>query len=276
MDVIVVHAVTSGRRMGLHTCESYYEIHAGVRQPTAQKNAPQVGKSPCAPTSVYVLFVDMHIDSQYGVMMRNQQERSTTWRTRFNWLTVSRATATFVQWAAFSLVVAVVAIGIAPKSPVKLDISMLKLSEPAHVTGAAPGVTVDPAGRLTFKFTDPSFALRMLNLGATVPGLLLVAEIARRMAKLLRSAQHSDPFTARTARELTLVAKITALGGLGAWAVANVTRWVLSSYVLASGTDVSLLHESPLGWIGAGLILAGFSQVVARGVAMRTELDAVI
>ena len=208
--------------------------------------------------------------------MRNQREQSTTWLTRFNWLAVSRATATFVQWAAFSLVVAVVAIGIAPKSPVKLDISMRELSGPAHVAGAAPGVTVDPASRVMFKFTDPSFALRMLNLGTTVPGLLMVAEIARSMAKLLRAAQHSDPFTARTARELTLVAKITALGGLGAWAVANVSRWVLSSYVLVSGTDVSLLHQSPLGWVGAGLIIAGFGQVVARGVAMRSELDAVI
>ena len=54
------------------------------------------------------------------------------------------------------------------------------------------------------------------------------------------------------------------------------TRWVLSSYVLASGTDVSLLHRSPLGWVGAGLIIGGFAQVVARGVAMRNELDTVI
>jgi hypothetical protein len=153
---------------------------------------------------------------------------------------------------------------------------MRELSGPVQIGGATPGVTVDPATRLIFKFTDPSFALRMLNLGTTVPGLLLVAEIARRMAKLLRAAQQSDPFTARTARELTVVAKITALGGLCAWAVANLSRWVLSSYVLASGTDVNLLHESPLGWIGAGLIIAGFGQVVGRGVAMRTELDTVI
>jgi Protein of unknown function (DUF2975) len=218
----------------------------------------------------------MHIDYQYGVRMTKQTEQSTTWLTRINWLAVSRATATFVQWASLALVVAVVAIGIAPKSPVKLDISMRELSAPVQVAGATPGVTVDPASRLMFKFTDPSFALRMLNLATVVPGLLLVAEIARRMAKLLRAAQHSDPFTAQTARELTVAAKITVLGGLSAWALANVSRWVLSSYVLVSGTDVSLLHESPLGWIGAGLIIAGFGQVVARGVAMRNELDAVI
>ena len=55
----------------------------------------------------------------------------------------------------------------------------------------------------------------MIYLATTLPGLLLVAEIARRMARLLRAAQDSDPFTMQTARELTVVAKITALGGLG-------------------------------------------------------------
>ena len=64
-----------------------------------------------------------------------------------------------------------------------------------------------------FSFTNPSFALRMLNLSTTVPGLLVVAEVARRMAKLVRAAQRTDPFTAGTARELTLVAKITASAG---------------------------------------------------------------
>jgi hypothetical protein len=208
--------------------------------------------------------------------MSNQRRWSTAWLTRSTWLARSRALATFVKWAAISLVVAVVVIGLAPKSPLKLDISMLRLPGPARVAGTAPGVTVDPAGRLTFKFTDPSFALRMLNLGRTVPGLLLVAEIARRMANLLRAAQRSDPFTAETTRELNTVAKITAFGGLVAWSASSVTRWMLSSHVLASGHDVSLLHQSPLGWVGAGLIIAGFGQLVARGVAMRSELDAVI
>src|SRR4051812_32476547 len=231
---------------------------------------------PCLLTSAGVLFVDMHIDFQYGAKTSEQRRRASIWLTRSNPLAVARATAVFVQWAALALVVAVVAIGIVPKSPVKVDISMLRLSGPVHAGGVAPGVAVDSGGRLLFKFTDPSFAVRMLNLGTTVPGLLLVAEVARRMSKLLRAAQRTDPFTARTVRQLTLMAEITALGGLGVWAVASVTRWVLSSYVLVSGTDVSLLHQSPLPWIGAGLIIAGFGQVVARGVAMRSELDAVI
>ena len=141
--------------------------------------------------------------------------------------------------------------------------------------GIVPGVVVDPAGEIVFKVTDPSLAQRMLYLATTFPGLLLVAEIARRMANLLRAAQDSDPFTAQTARELTVVAKITAFGGLGVWAVSNVAKWALSATMLESGAAVAP-HESPLGWLAVGLIFAAFAQLIARGVAMRAELDTVI
>ena len=58
----------------------------------------------------------------------------------------------------------------------------------------------------------------MLYAATTLPSLVLVAEIARRMAKVLRAAQDSDPFTAWTAQQLTVIAKITACGGVGVWA----------------------------------------------------------
>jgi hypothetical protein len=45
----------------------------------------------------------------------------------------------------------------------------------------------------------------MIYLAAMLPGLVLIAEIARRMAKLLRAAQESDPFTGATARVVLYV-----------------------------------------------------------------------
>jgi hypothetical protein len=95
------------------------------------------------------------------------------------------------------------------------------------------------------------------------------------MAHVLRAAQDIDPFTAQTARELTVVAKITAFGGLGVWAVSNVAKWALSATMLESGWAVEP-HQSPLGWLAVGLIFAAFGQLIARGVAMREELDTVI
>ena len=134
---------------------------------------------------------------------------------------------------------------------------------------------VDPAGWIVLKITDPSLAQRMIYLATTVPGLLLVAEVARRLANVLRAAQDSDPFTARTARELTVVAKITAFGGVGVWAVSNVAKWALSATMLESGTAVGP-RQSPFGWLAVGFIFAAFAQLIARGVAMRAELDTVI
>ena len=72
-----------------------------------------------------------------------------------------------------------------------------------------------------------------------------------------------------------LVAKITAVGGLGVWVVGNVAKWALSATMLESGARVAP-HDSPLGWLAVGLIFAAFAQLIARGVAMRAELDTVI
>jgi hypothetical protein len=191
------------------------------------------------------------------------------------WLRRLRGTATFVYVAALCLAVALLVIGFIPGSPVTLGLPTSLLSGLDRVGGVATGVVVDPAGEIVFKITDPSLAQRMLYLATTLPGLLLVAEVARRMANVLRAAQESDPFTAQTARALTVVAKITAFGGLGVWAVSNVAKWALSATMLESGTAVEP-HQSPLGWLAVGLIFAAFGQLIARGVDMRAELDTVI
>jgi len=191
------------------------------------------------------------------------------------WLRRLRGTATFVYIAALCLAVALLVIGFIPGSPVSQALPTSLLSGSDALGGTVPGVVVDPSGEIVFKITDPSLAQRMLYLATMFPGLLLVAEIARRMANLLRGAQDSDPFSAQTARQLTVIAKITAFGGLGVWAVSNVAKWALSATMLESGTAVEP-HESPLGWLAVGLIFAAFAQLIARGARMRAELDTVI
>lgn len=191
------------------------------------------------------------------------------------WLRLLRGTATFVYIAALCLAVAVLVIGFIPKSPVTLALPTASLSGLGSVGGVAPGVVVDPGGSVVFSVTDPSLAQRLLYVGMVVPGLLLIAEIARRMANLLRAAQDTDPFTAQTARRLAVVAKLTAFAGVGVWVVSTIASWVLSATMLDAGTPAQL-QSSPLGWIAVGLIFAAFAQLIARGVEMRTELDTVI
>jgi len=191
------------------------------------------------------------------------------------WLRLVRGTTTLVYVAALCPAVALLVIAFIPGSPVTLELPTSLLPGSGGGEGIASGVVMDPAGQVAVKLTDPSLAQRMLYLATMLPGLLLVAEVARRMANVLRAAQDSDPFTARTARELTLVAKITAFGGLGVWAVSNAARWTITATVLKSGAAVQA-HQSPLGWLAVALIFAAFAQLITRGVAMRAELDTVI
>lgn len=80
---------------------------------------------------------------------------------------------------------------------------------------------------------------------------MLVAEIARRLANLLRAAVEHDPFIPQTARALTGVARITALGGFAVWAAGSVAAAALSATMLTSGTAVES-HGSPFGWLAVG------------------------
>ena len=192
-----------------------------------------------------------------------------------SWLRWLRATATFVFIAALCLAVALLVIAFIPGSPVTQDLPASALTGPDRVGGVTAGVVVDPAGWLPFTIQDPSLAQRLLYLMTVLPGLALIAEIARRMANILRAAQDTDPFTANTARALITVGKLTAFAGLGAWVVSQAAQGVLSWTMLVSPVAF-VPHQTPLGWLAVGLIFAAFGQILERGVAMRAELDTVI
>ena len=189
------------------------------------------------------------------------------------WLRWLRATATFVFIAALCLAVAVLVIALIPGSPVTQELPAAALTGLHGVGGVTAGV--DPSGWIPFTIHDPSLAQRLLHLLTVLPGLVLVAEIARRMANLLRGAQASDPFTADTARALVAVGKLTAFAGLGAWTLSQIAQGVLSWTMLTSSVTFRP-HQTPLGWLAVGLIFAAFGQILDRGVTMRAELDTVI
>jgi hypothetical protein len=191
------------------------------------------------------------------------------------WLRWLRATATFVFIAALCLAVALLVIAFVPGSPVTQDLPSSTLSGLAGVGGVTAGVVVDPSGWVPFTIHDPSLGQRLLFLLTVLPGLVLIAEVARRMAALLRTAEATDPFTASTARALLTVGKITAFAGLGTWVLSQLAQALLSRTMLTHPVTVTP-HQSPLGWLAVGLIFAALGQILGRGVAMRAELDTVI
>ena len=118
------------------------------------------------------------------------------------WLHWLRAASTFTFIAALCLSVALLVIAVIPGSPVHQDLPSTALTGLGGVGGVVPGVHVDPAGWVPFTIHDASLGQRLLSLLPVLPGVVLIAEIARRMASLLRAAQDSDPFTADTAKAL--------------------------------------------------------------------------
>ena len=191
------------------------------------------------------------------------------------WLRWLRATATFVYIAALCLAVAVLVIAFIPGSPVTQELPAAALTGLDRVGGVTAGVGVDPSGWIPFTIHDPSLAQRLLYLLTVLPGLALVAEIARRMANLLRAAQASDPFTAehrpgadhsRQAHRVRRTRHLDPEPDRAGRAVRHDAD--------LPGTFKP--HQSPLGWLAVGLIFAALGQILDRGVAMRAELDTVI
>jgi DUF2975 family protein len=191
------------------------------------------------------------------------------------WLRRLRGTATVVFVLALCGAVALLVISFIPGSVVVVQLNTTLLSGLGGIHGVVQDVIADPAGRIPFRVVHPSLGQRLLYLATTLPGLLLIAEVARRMSKLLRAAEATDPFTTRTVRELTFLAKLTGFGGFGVTVLSAAATSVLGATVLASGRPIKP-YESPLAWIAVGLIFAAFAQLLARGVAMRAELDTVI
>ncbi len=191
------------------------------------------------------------------------------------WLRWLRATASFVFIAALCLAVALLVIAFIPGSPVIQELPATALSPFASGRAVTAGVTVDPSGWVPFAIHDATLAQRLLYLLTALPGLVLVAEIARRMADLLRVAQATDPFTSSSARALVAVGKLTALAGLAVWLLSQLAQGVLS-WTMLTTPETFKPHQSPLGWVAVGLIFVALGTILDRGVAMRAELDTVI
>lgn len=191
------------------------------------------------------------------------------------WLRWLHATATFVYIVALCLAVAVLVIAFIPGSTVSQELPAAALTGLDRIGGVTAGVVVDPSGWAPFQIHDPSLTQQLLQLLTEFPGLVLIAEIGRRMAKLVRAAQGTDPFTTHTARALTTLGKLTFWGGLATWILTQVAQGVLSAMMLTSPFTYKP-HDTPLGWLAVGLIFAAFGRILDRGVAMRAELDTVI
>lgn len=186
-----------------------------------------------------------------------------------------RVTAAVVSVVALCLAVALAVVALVPGSPVVQVLPASALAGATPPGTVAAGVAVDPAGWVPFSVHDASLVQRLLHLLTEFPGIVLIALVARRVARLLHAARAGDPFTPGTAATLVSVGTLVAVGGAGTWLLSQVAQAALTRTMLA-GDRVFTPHDSPLGWVAAGLVVVAVGRIVGRGVALRAELDTVI
>lgn len=143
--------------------------------------------------------------------------------------------------------------------------------------GLAPGVRVDDAGAVAVTVDDPSAAQLVAYNLTQLPTYLVVATVLVMLRGLLRRARREDPFQPATVRRLRTLALVAFTGGALAQIVEILAALDLSARLTADPVMTTTLSLEPMGlWLLVGFGFFAIAELVKRGLAMRSELDAVI
>jgi hypothetical protein len=148
------------------------------------------------------------------------------------------------------------------------------------VTGAPGAAPADlPAG---VRLTGPARITMELDLGQTLlfalgalPSLLLGLGVAVPLLRTLREAIAGEVFTAANARRIRLVGLLLLFGSIAATAVQRLTGWLIARDVLGDQAG-GLFLQPPLAAVAAGVAVLAVTEIVRRGILLRTELDGVV
>ncbi|MET7397269.1 DUF2975 domain-containing protein [Dactylosporangium sp. NPDC005572] len=144
------------------------------------------------------------------------------------------------------------------------------------LTGARPGVAVDPDASVYLRVEHPTVAQSALATMATLPGYALTTTMLVLLWRLVARARHDDPFTAGTVRRLRVLGWLLVVGGPVSAMVELAGRFALAGTVKTGGPDASLDLGSTAVWFLAGFGMLAIAEVVRRGQALRAELDGVV
>lgn len=121
---------------------------------------------------------------------------------------------------------------------------------------------------------DPTPAQALWYLGTVVPSTIGLLAALFMLLRLLTGARRANPFTRETVRRLRWLAAVVLVGGSLASVLESVATLGLSEG-LKPGT-IAGQWDVPVLWLFAGFGVMAVAEVVARGCAMREELDEVI
>jgi hypothetical protein len=120
---------------------------------------------------------------------------------------------------------------------------------------------------------DPTTAQVLWYLGTRLPSFAVLLTALVMMLRLLNRARRGNPFSRETVRHLRRLAGVLIVGGPLASLAESVATVGLSETLPG---NVSGSWDVPVAWLFAGFGAMAIAQIVARGCAMREELDEVI
>ena len=101
----------------------------------------------------------------------------------------------------------------------------------------------------------------------TIAAFALLYDFARRLAQIVATVRHGDPFTLANAARLNRMAWLA----LGVLAI-NITQTLMSMYLPSNGMDTKM----SLTGLVVGLLLFILARVFRHGAAMREDLEGTV
>ena len=110
-------------------------------------------------------------------------------------------------------------------------------------------------------------AAALASVGLTIAAFALLYDFAARLAKIIATVGHGDPFTLANGARLNRMAWL-AMSVLGI----NIAQTLMSMYLPSNGMDT---HMSLTG-LAVGLVLFILARVFRAGTDMRDDLDGTV
>ncbi|HZM83644.1 MAG TPA: DUF2975 domain-containing protein [Candidatus Limnocylindrales bacterium] len=121
---------------------------------------------------------------------------------------------------------------------------------------------------------EPTPAQALWYLGTFLPSAVVLLAALSMLLRLLSRARRANPFTRDTVRDLRWLAVVVLVGGTLASLVESVATLRLSAGLKPD--TVSGYWNLPALWLLAGFGAMAVAEIVARGCALREELDEVV
>jgi hypothetical protein len=152
-------------------------------------------------------------------------------------------------------------------------VTLVFFNAPITVTTSPPDAAANVLSA-RIEVPEPTGKQIALYAATGLPTVVVVLTVLWLLFRLLSQARKADPFTPATVRGLRRLALVVIAGGSLAGLIEVFAQMELSATIPPGSSEG--VWSVPLLWILLGAGFLAVAELVARGVAMREELDRVI